>query len=308
MKREIGFVTKTLALTALTLLFVSCNKLKEYDHKPELESLRQGLKTSVAVAYCASLVNSVYEGEALPQNVSLKAGSSLISVKIDANFPLPLNREVGEILIAYQCDDRGGVMSILFGDFDLLGNNYDFYGLYLVPFIKNEGSKDIRAIYMNHDIILGAGSDTIMDLGRLSLSLYNDRMNRFNLADPQDVFVAVKQNFWFVDVKPNLHSLDFYDRDIIISGGGQIAEVQGKTGGVIYHALVNAKYNYRVCPYNPISGVALSQNFKAGGEPFVDLGNSYISFSESCDGRAYVDFSSGKYTSYFKRHIDLDLE
>ena len=82
-------------------------------------------------------------------------------------------------------------MSILFGNFDLLGNNYDFYGLYLVPFIKNEGSKDIRAIYMKQDIILGAGSDTIMDLGRLSLSLYNDRMNRFNLADPQDVFVAV---------------------------------------------------------------------------------------------------------------------
>src|SRR5690554_2425289 len=183
-----------------------------------------------------------------------------------------------------------------------------FYVSYLVPFIKKENTQTLRALYMRQDLILGNGSDTILDLSNLSLSLYNERMDRFGTPDPADVFVAVKQNFWMVDIEQSGGSKDLYDMDVNISGGGQIAEVQGNSGGVIYHALINARYNYNLCSQNPISGTALSQNFKAGGAPYIDLGNSYISFTKRCDGKAYVDFSSGKYTSYFQKHIDLGLE
>lgn len=65
--------------------------------------------------------------------------------------------------------------------------------MYLVPFIKKENTQTLRALYMRQDLILGNGSDTILDLNNLSLSLYNERMDRFGTPDPADVFVAVKQ-------------------------------------------------------------------------------------------------------------------
>jgi hypothetical protein len=71
--------------------------------------------------------------------------------------------------------------------------------------------------------------------------------------------------------------------------------------------MIDAKVNYSLCPKNPISGCALSQNFKTGGNVLLDLGNSYISFHENCDGMGHVDFCSGKYVMYNGKDIALNL-
>ena len=89
--------------------------------------------------------------------------------------------------------------------------------------------------------------------------------------------------------------------------GCQIVEVEGNSGGMVYHALINAKIKQSECGKNPISGYALSQNFKAGGELLIDLGNSYLSFHNTCDGMAHVEFSSGKYMGYNGKDVPLGL-
>ena len=71
--------------------------------------------------------------------------------------------------------------------------------------------------------------------------------------------------------------------------------------------IINTKVNYSVCTRNPISGNSLSQNFKAGGEPYIDLGGSFLSFHNSCDGKAHVDISTGKYISYNNKYITLNI-
>jgi len=54
MKKHKGLLNFLIWGPVILMLLASCKKIKQYDHKPELESLRQGLKTSAAVAYCAS--------------------------------------------------------------------------------------------------------------------------------------------------------------------------------------------------------------------------------------------------------------
>ena len=62
-------VFNKLIVILIILQFCSCSKFKEYNQEPELESLQHGLKTSVAIGYCASVVMSVVGGQELPENV-----------------------------------------------------------------------------------------------------------------------------------------------------------------------------------------------------------------------------------------------
>jgi hypothetical protein len=307
---------KTLFLSHTYKLFIlvaivlsgSCKKLKDYNQEPELESLQQGLKTSVAVGYCVSVASAAFKGQELPDNVLFDNNSGLIYIKIDAGHPLPFNNNVGDIVIACHWSNNGGVMSVLFGNIDILGGTVKLYGLYLVPFVERQGENVIRALFARQDIILGNGSDTILDLSNITLPVFNAEMERLNSEEPSDVFAVVKQNVWFVNVDQNNTFSNVYDDNITINGGGQIAEVKGASGGIIYHALINTKVNYSVCSLNPVSGYALSQNFKAGGAPYIDLGNSLLRFHENCDGMVHVELSTGKYIGFNNKDIALDLQ
>lgn len=308
MKTRSVIHTFIIILPVIIVLISSCKKIREYNQEPELESLRQGLKTSVAVGYCASVAASAFKGYTLPDNVTFDKNSGLIHINIDDMHPLPFNSEVGDIVIACLWNNDGGVMSVLFGNVDILGGDLKLYGLYLVPFREDPESNAIQALFAKQDIILGNGSDIIIDLSNITDPVFNMDMARLDSQEPSDVFIAAKQNVWFINVDQNNTYSDVYDDNITINGGGQIAEVQGSSGGIIYHALINAKVNYSVCSQNPVSGYALSQNFKAGGAPYIDLGNSLLRFHENCDGKVHVELSTGKYIGYNNKDIALGLQ
>jgi hypothetical protein len=292
----------------IILQFCSCNKFREYNQEPELESLRQGLKTSAATGYCASVVMAVVEGQELPDNVVHDKNTGLIYIKIDDNNPLPFNKNIGDIVIAYNWSGRAGLMSILFANIDLLGGNIKLCGLDLVPIMKETEEDQICAMFTGQDIIIGNGSDTLLNMSNITDVVFNTKINQLNSEKPNDAFVAVKQNVWFINIDQNQTWSDLYDDYITINGGGQIAEVKGSSGGVIYHAMIGTKINYSICSMNPIDGSAFLQNFKAGGRPYIDLGNSFLSFHNRCDGKVHVDISTGKYMTYNNKYILLGLD
>jgi len=141
----------------------------------------------------------------------------------------------------------------------------------------------------------------------LSDMQFKVEMDRFSTTIPSDAYVAVKQSVWFVSVDQEGTSETVYDDILTINGGGQIIEAEGESGGIIYHAIINGKVNYSVCAKNPISGYALSQSFKAGSESYIDLGGSFLSFHNSCDGKVHVDISTGKYINYNNKYIALNI-
>ena len=190
---SVYYISKLIFLVVITITG-SCKKLKDYNQEPELGSLRQGLKTSVAVGYCASVAVAAFKGQELPDNVTFNENSGLIYININETHPLPFNNKVGDIVVACLWNNDGGVMSVLFGNIDILGGNIKLYGLYLVPFRINPEDNGIQALFAKQDIILGNGSDTILDLSNLTLPLFNAEMDRLNSAEPSDVFIAVKQN------------------------------------------------------------------------------------------------------------------
>ncbi|MCK4664092.1 MAG: hypothetical protein KAT68_14585 [Bacteroidales bacterium] len=307
---------KVFPLIILLVLFIfinSCKKIKELDQDPEIEPLTHGFKASAAIGYCASLTSTVFKGGQLPDNVIFQTSSNdeytsagTIFVNITESNPLPFNNNIGQIIIGGIWDDNDncGVITIIFADIDILSGKYKFYGIHTVPVIEMEENGNILTLFAEQDIIIGEGSDTIINLN-LSRPQFNFELARLDSEQPEDVFIAVKQNVWFINIDQKNTLSDIYDDSFIINGGGQILEVASSSGGILYHAMIQTEFIYSTCSKNPLNGVAFIQNLKAGTE--IDLGNIVLNFHEACDGKAYVEVACGKYLSCNGKNVNLNL-
>lgn len=293
---------KQIALAILVCCTVSsCRKLNDLTQAPELAPLEQGFKTSATIGYCASLAFSAFTGESLPPNVSFSPGTSegytssgIIHISITEQNPLPFNHSVGDMYIAGLWDgDNGGVISILFGDFDIITSQIKVYGIYAVPVSKNVNTGMINTAFAQEDIIIGQGSDTLLDLS-LSKPKFDATLAKLNNNSSTDIFTVVKQNFWVVSIDANNTSSNLYDDILTLNGGGQIVESTSNSGGVLYHAMIQTQFSFGTCTLNPISGTAFVQNIKATGSS-VDLGNITVNFHNTCDGKATIILATGKY-------------
>jgi hypothetical protein len=292
------------------ITLTSCRKLNEVNQNPEIEPLKHGFRMSAAVGYCASLAYTLFKGGNLPdnvlihsQNVNNGTEAAIMLVSINDSFPLPFNTSVGQITIAGIWGDNGGVITALFTDIDILEAKYEFKGIHTIPVMELEDGK-ILTLFAEQDIILGEGSDTLLHLN-MTNPMINLEIKRLEAGKPEDVFVAVQQNVWFITVNQNNTMADIYDDEYTINGGGQIAEVTSRSGGMLYHAMIGAKFINSACRFNPTSGIGFIQNLKFGSH--TDLGNIFLNFHDRCDGKAYVEFSSGKYLTSNHKNVNLNF-
>ena len=309
LKKIFPFILIILATVSMS----GCKKINKWkDDNPDIDPLRQGFKTTAAIGYCVSLATTVLSGDAVPDNVILESSSSnsgLMYVTIDEDHPLPFNNNIGDIIIAYIWENdppgsrRTGVVSIIFADMDIIGSLFKFYGIHTVPVIQDLETGKIMTVYARQDIVFGEGSDTLLVLS-LSNPQFSSELLRLDEDPPTDPFVAVSQNVWFVTIDQQ-NTINLYDDSFVISGGGQIAEATSLSGGIQYHAMIETEFIYDHCTLNPVRGNAFIQNLKAGTT--IDLGNISLSFHNSCDGKAYVNFAAGEYLNYIGRNVNLQF-
>lgn len=308
MKRRIPFqmILFYLAIVALT----SCKKIKEINQNPEIEPLKHGFKTSAAIGYCASLAYTYFMGEDMPDNVIIhsqndntETESGVMLVTINDTYPLPFNSNVGQITLAGIWGENGGVITVIFTDIDILESKYEFRGIHTIPVIALEDGR-VMTFFAEQDIIVGEGSDTLLQLN-MTNPMINLEIDRLETDEPEDAFVAVKQNVWFVTIDQNGTRSDIYDDEYKVNGGGQIAEVSSRTGGILYHAMIEAEFTPSICDLNPTSGVGFIQNLKVGSD--TDLGHIFLNFHDRCDGKAYVEVASGKYLTSNHHNVNLNF-
>jgi len=307
-----------LIFSILIINLSDCKKFDEWtDENPDILPLKQGFKTSAAIGYCVSLAATVLQGGPIPENVVFESSShgeysnsGIMYLSMDKNYPLPFNKHIGDIIIAgiWENDDYGsmntGVISIVFGNLDIFGSEFTFYGLHTVPVIQDRETGKIMTVYAKQDIVYGQGSDTLLNLS-LSNPQFSSELLRLDEEPPDDVFVAASQNVWFITIDQN-NTADIYDDSFVVNGGGQIAEATSTSGGIQYHAMIETEFIYDVCSQNPIRGDAFMQNIRA--DSGIELGNIYLKFHDRCDGKAYVEISSGEYFNYIGRNVNLNFD
>jgi hypothetical protein len=302
-------MNKYILLTIILTASISCKKVKEYNHDPEIVPLQQGLMTSSAIGYCASIAYSAFVDGNLPKNVVLQAvnnsefsSAGILLVSINEDYPLQFVRNVGQIAITGLWDGDDGVINIAFMDVNIIEEKYEFIGLYTIPVMKQPDG-NLSTLFAEQDIIIGNGSQDLLQLNLSKVEFYEE-LTRLDQELTTDASVLVKQNIWFVNINQDSTAI-VYDDTFIVNGGGQIAKVSSESGGVLYHALLNTKFGYVNCPFNPTRGTGFIQNFQAGST--IDLGNITLNFHENCDGKAYVAFAIGKYTGSNGQNVNLGL-
>jgi len=309
MRRYLSYIL-SITLLGLLLTFFACSKLDELDEDPDLSPLQQGFKASAAISYCASLAVQAFQGEDLPPNVTFSIGSNseysqsgILYVDASTDYPLPFNDHIGDVVIAGIWDDaqESGVISIIFGNLDIFGGEVKFYGLHTVPVKRKFDSERFITAFAQQDVVVGQGSDTLINVG-LSRVEFDQEIERLDEEQPSDVFIAAQQNVWFIQFYQN-DPTDVYDDGYEINGGGQIVGATNTSGGILYHAMIEAKYDLSNCSINPEHGTAFIQNIKAGDG--VDLGNIMLDFHSECDGKADVTLATGKYIGSNGKAVNL---
>ncbi len=295
----------------LILLFIgSCKKVKEYFHDPETEPLRQAIITSAAIGYSASVAMSVMSGEH-PQYVVSTGDCSdypcTFLIYIDINNENPLlfsDGNVGQIVIAgLMADEDAAILTILLSDIHIATQEFTLLSVHTIPVIRDEDK--IIAVYSEMDINIGADSDTLLDLD-LSQKEIDTEVSRVDRERPSDLYVAVDQNVWFIDIDQN-NTYGYFNDDIYsVTGGGQIVEVIGASGGIIHQAMLNVELDAG-CHLNPVSGYALIKNTSVEERRIPELGTAVFGFHSHCDGQADVEVATGVYLRANGRSLDLGL-
>ena len=298
-------------LVLLIGLTNSCKKIKEIDYNPEIEPLKLGFQTSAAIGYCADIAHTFFTGGNLPGNVLVNFSnaenrSGILFLTINDEYPLPFNSGVGQITIAGLWNESGGVITAVFTDIDVINSKYELKGIHTIPIIELENG-NLLTFFAQEDIVVGEGEDTLvnlqMGLASMNIGIETERLE--NETPPTDAFAAVSQNSWFITIDKGDSPSDIYDDRYTVYGGGQIAEVTALSGGLLYHAMIDASFRPDECLLNPITGVGFIQNLKVGTQ--TDLGHIFLNFHTRCDGKAYVEIATGKYLTSNHKNVNLNF-
>ena len=301
-------------LVVIVLQFNSCSKANDLlDKNPDIDALQSGFKLSAAIGYSASIAGTAMKGNTLPPNVIVESTSSdsratLMHIVINDDYPLPFNNDknIGNITIAgIWGENNTGVITILFSNLNILGNQFDFFGVQTIPIKLDPQTGNIIAVYARQDIVISNnGNNSFLEMDYTEPQ-YNIEIDRTNGLQPSDAYVAISQNIWYVNINQQ-NTPSIYDDLYTVNGGGQITSAGDEFSGFQFHALVNTKFIYDQCPENPFDGDALIQHFGAGDKS-IDLGNIFLQFHQKCDGEAHVKTSFGKYLKYLQRDVNLNF-
>ena len=303
---------KTVAVLFLALLAVtSCKKVKEYFHDPETEPIAHAVKTSAAIGYSASVAISVMSGVQLPYVLTTGdcdnfpcTSLSLVTINND-NQVLFSGGSIGEITIAALWpDEDAGILTILFSDMDISTQNFTLLSIHTVPVIKEEDR--IIVVFSENDINIGSDSDTLLDMD-LSEGEIDFELARLEYDTPDDLYVAVEQNAWIIAIDQKGTFDDLQDDSYLVTGGGQIIEVIGASGGIIQQAMLSVELN-PYCQLNPVDGFALIKNTKAEEKKIPELGTAVFGFNKKCDGKADITIATGVYIKSNGKSIALGLD
>ncbi len=296
-----------LLLVPIVILF-SCKEDKQYFKDPETEPVIHTVKAASAVGYCSSLAMTVMAGETLPGVVATKTCSdfpcaSLIFVNLNDDIRIPFTAdENGQIIIAgLWTDVNQAILTLFFYDIDISTSIFTLKNVHTFPVTEHNGN--FIAVFAGMDINLGSNPILPLELD-LSEGEINFELERLDFDTPGDVYVAVEQHAYIIEINQQGTATDLNDDSFVITGGGQIIEVMDDKGGIIQQGMLDVLIDIE-CQANPRNGYALIKNTSAGGNSIPELGTAILNFHNQCDGLVDVSIATGVYIKSNGKSIPL---
>ncbi len=306
-----SFISLILSVSLITSLLVSCEKIKEYFKDPETESLTDVIKTSAVIGFSASAAMSVMEGYDLPY-VRLKTRCSnfpcvsIMVIKIGNNSPFPFwSDKTGEIVVAgLWADNNTAILTMLMTDFEVHTKTFKLKNIYTIPVIRTFDGK-LMAVFASMDINFNPETNNLLEFN-LQTGEINSEYARIPANVTDDLYVAVGEDAYVIEIDQNNTLDNLYDDSYSVTGGGQLAKIDGNATEVIQQAMVAVRLNHS-CRENPVNGYGLIRKINIKDEKFPELGTAILKFNPTCDGTAEVTLATGMYIGSNGQDVSLDL-
>jgi|WetSurSiteA1Bulk_404760.scaffolds.fasta_scaffold00052_14 hypothetical protein len=288
----------------------SCRHLKDYFRNPDTETLVSSIQSSILTGFTANLAMTVIEGSSLP-GVSLVRSnegfpcSALMVIDLSVTSgPEFIRCKAGTITIAGLWPDATtAVLSILYSDYNAGTEILDLIGIETIPVMRD--GNNITIALADMDIRLNPDQVSLLQVNLGTLEITTE-LKRLEMTRATDVYVAVTQDAYLIDVTNQGTPDDNTDDDYTITGGGQLIQVAGTSAEIVQVAMVDVQVA-STCIENPVSGMALIRTTGLEDEGFPELGTAVLQCRPGCDGTARVLVATGMYAGANGSDVDFHL-
>jgi hypothetical protein len=304
-------MTKGFSLILLFILVIppySCRKMQDYFRNPDTEYIAENLNTAILTGYAAGKAMAVMEGVSFPNMITTRSNSGfpctttmVLNLAQDDDFVFSPGKSSAITIAGLWADSTTAILTMLFTDFHAGTNTLDLIGIETIPVIR-EGY-DVRVVLADMDISLNPDQSSILSINLTDLEVQSELL-RLDMPRPADVYVAVSQKAYFVDMDMSGTWDDFTDDTYEVTGGGQLVEVAGNSAEIVQQAMVEVQVSPD-CFANPVNGMALIKVTGVEDEGFPELGTALLQFHDQCDGEAEVLVATGMYIGSNGQHISF---
>lgn len=297
-------MNKGIIFIILITLF-SCNKLRDYLKEPDTQKIAETLRSTRLTGYSAAIAMGIINGNSFP-NANLARSNEgypcTVVINIDLGHESDWPAEKATIAGIW-ADENTAVLSVIYSNYNYRSNLIELVGIETIPVILK--GDDIHIAIGSQEISLNPDQKALLTID-LDDFQFESEILRLDVPRPNDVYIAVSQNAYFIDIntKGTLNSVD--DDSYTISGGGQFIEVEDNSVEIAQQAFIDA-YISSSCQLNPLSGMGLLRITGVEEDKYPEMGSVLLEFENTCEGKAKVTVATGIYATSNGKKIPFIL-
>jgi hypothetical protein len=288
------------ALLFLILLLpeFSCKKIMNYFREPETEILTETIHSTALTGYAANLAMAVMAGQTF-SNVSVTRSNpgfpctTLMVVDPSAEncFYFAPEKASAITIAGLWPDESTAILTLLYTNYNTGTSVLDLLGIETIPVIRD--GNNIHVALASMDIRLNPDQGSFLQLNLNTLEIQSELL-RLEAPRPADVYVALEQNAYYIDVDNQGTDDHIADDSYTLTGGGQLIEVAGNSAEIVQQAMIEVNIS-PACITNPVAGIALMKVTGLESDGFPELGTAILECGPTCDGMAHVFIATGMY-------------
>jgi|WetSurMetagenome_2_1015567.scaffolds.fasta_scaffold20578_2 hypothetical protein len=298
-------------LGILILSATSCNKFRHYFRNPDSDLLVETIHSTTLTGYAISTAMAVMNGYnpdnviSFTRNLPTYPCATLMVIDLEhaSGYPYFIDKASSIIVAGLWSDHNTAVFSLIYTDYHAYSQTIDLVGIQTVPAILDGNSIEIALA--TQDIQLNPDEDALLSINLNTLEVASE-LFRLDMPRPTDVYVAVEQSAYFIDVNNNGTLGNMADDRYNITGGGQLIEIETGSTEVIQQAMIDVRVT-PACYLSPVSGMSLLQVIDIDDHDLPELGTALLQFNDHCAGSADVYVATGIYIGANGKSIPFEL-
>ncbi len=298
---------RTVPVALLGCALLAACGVDKFFRDPPKEPIRATLRTTVPLAYAASVAMASVNGSPPPNALGTSCSSfpcaALVTIAVNDQV-LPLAFESsgqGQILVAgLWTSPQTAILTATFVDLAVGSSSLRVRDVSAFPVVRTPTG--LLLVYAAIDVNVATGP---VDPAGLSPTEIDAAFVKLKITPSSDPKVNLGMDAWVVQVDDG-GTPSVSDDQYVISGGGQSVEAGSGSGSILQLGMVGARMTPG-CALNPVEGLAALQETGASPDRLPVLATALTVFESACTGTMRVVLATGNWVLSIGSAIPLQL-